>query len=51
MSKRNNKLLLADILTAINKIQTYTQGLDYEAFMALMPLNVILKSLAKQQIN
>jgi uncharacterized protein with HEPN domain len=34
MSKRNNKLLLADILTAINKIQTYTQGLDYEAFMA-----------------
>lgn len=34
MSKRNNKLLLADILTSISKINTYTQDLDFEAFMA-----------------
>lgn len=34
MSKRNNTLLLVDILTAIDKIQTYTEGLDFESFMA-----------------
>jgi uncharacterized protein with HEPN domain len=34
MSKRNNTLLLVDILTAIEKIQTYTEGLDFESFMA-----------------
>lgn len=34
MSKRNNALLLADILTAIDKIQTYTEGLDFHSFMA-----------------
>ncbi len=34
MSKRNNALLLADILTAINKIKTYTAGLDFDGFMA-----------------
>jgi uncharacterized protein with HEPN domain len=34
MSKRNNALLLVDILTAIDKIQTYTEGLDFESFMA-----------------
>lgn len=34
MSKRIPVLLLADILTAINKIETYTEGLDYSSFLA-----------------
>lgn len=32
MSKRNPKLLLDDILQAVNKIQQYTIGLDAEQF-------------------
>ncbi len=31
MSKRSNKLLLEDILEAIEKIQRYTNELDFEA--------------------
>jgi uncharacterized protein with HEPN domain len=34
MSKRIPALLVADILTAISKIETYTYGFDYEAFLA-----------------
>ena len=34
MSKRIPALLLTDILTAIEKIETYTEGLDYESFLA-----------------
>lgn len=34
MSKRNNALLIADILLSISKIETYTRELDYEAFLA-----------------
>lgn len=33
MSKRNPKLLLADILDAVEKIKRYTAGLTYETFM------------------
>lgn len=34
MSKRNPELLISDMLTAISKIKTYTEGLTFEAFMA-----------------
>ena len=34
MSKRDPTLLLADILLAIGKIKTYTEGLDFDSFMA-----------------
>ena len=34
MSKRNSKLLIADILEAVKKIKTYTAGLSYEKFLA-----------------
>ena len=34
MSKRNNALLIADMLLAISKIKTYTKGLDFDSFMA-----------------
>lgn len=34
MSKRNPKLLIADMLLAISKIKTYTNGLDFDSFMA-----------------
>src|ERR1700679_3689234 len=33
MSKRNPKLLLGDILEAIEKIKSYTHGLTFEAFL------------------
>jgi len=33
MSKRNPKLLIADMLLAISKIKTYTNGLDFDSFM------------------
>lgn len=32
-SKRDPALLITDILTAINKIQSYTTGLDYSSFL------------------
>ena len=34
MSKRDAALLVADILLAISKIKTYTEGLDFDSFMA-----------------
>ena len=34
MSKRNNTLLVADMLLAISKIKVYTEGLDFDSFMA-----------------
>lgn len=34
MSKRDSGLLLADILLAISKIKDYTEGLDFDGFMA-----------------
>ena len=34
MSKRNNALLIADMLLAISKIKTSTKGLDFDSFMA-----------------
>lgn len=34
MSKRNNTLLVLDILASIEKIQTYTSDLDFESFMS-----------------
>ena len=33
MSKRNNKLLIDDILSSIQKIKTYTLGLDFNSFL------------------
>ncbi len=33
MSKRDPKLLLADILEAVGKIKTYTAGLTYDSFI------------------
>ncbi|HVA98636.1 MAG TPA: DUF86 domain-containing protein [Bacteroidia bacterium] len=33
MSKRNPKLLLADILDAVEKIKRYTTGLNYDTFI------------------
>ena len=33
MSKRDSKLLLADILEAVEKIKKYTSGLTYELFL------------------
>ncbi len=33
MSKRDYRLLLEDILEAINKIKTYTNGLSFEQFV------------------
>ncbi len=33
MSKRDYRLLLEDILEAIDKIKTYTKGLSYEQFV------------------
>ncbi len=33
MSKRDPQLLINDMLLAISKIKTYTEGLDFEAFM------------------
>ena len=34
MSKRNDALLIADMLLAISKIKNYTKGLDFDSFMA-----------------
>ena len=34
MSKRNNKLLIDDILTSIEKIKAYTSGLDFDSFLS-----------------
>ena len=34
MSKRIPALLLTDILTSIDKIETFTQGLDFAYFLA-----------------
>ena len=34
MSKRNDALLIADMLLAISKIKTYTKGLYFDSFMA-----------------
>lgn len=34
MSKRNNKLLLLDMLDSANKILTYTSELDYNSFVS-----------------
>ena len=34
MSKRNPKLLIADVLEAAGKIKTYTEGLSFEKFLA-----------------
>ena len=34
MSKRNPKLLLADIIEAVEKIKTYTAGFSYEQFLS-----------------
>lgn len=34
MSKRDATLLVADIVLAISKINTYTEGLDFDSFMA-----------------
>lgn len=34
MSKRDTTLLVADILLAVSKIKTYTEGLDFDSFMA-----------------
>ncbi len=33
MSKRNNELLVADMLEAAERIQAYTDGLNFEKFM------------------
>ena len=33
MSKRNNELLVMDMLESANKIQKYTLGLDYNSFL------------------
>lgn len=33
MSKRNEQLLIADILEAIDKIQRYLEGMSYETFI------------------
>lgn len=34
MSKRDAALLIDDILLAISKIKSYTEGLDFDSFMA-----------------
>lgn len=34
MSKRDSALLIADILLAISKIKIYTEGLDFDGFIA-----------------
>jgi uncharacterized protein with HEPN domain len=34
MSKRNPRLLIEDMLSAIFKIKAYTKGMSFESFMA-----------------
>jgi uncharacterized protein with HEPN domain len=34
MSRRSSKIVLQDILASIEKIQQYTNGLDYEGFVS-----------------
>lgn len=43
MSKRNPTLLIQDILEAIEKVQIYTQNMDYDTFLSDMLLLGILK--------
>lgn len=55
MSKRNNLLLLKDILEAISRIKEYSAGFTFQTFVAdqktLMPSHGILKLLAKRPVG
>ena len=46
MPKKNYKMFIEDIITAINKIQTYIKNMDYETFSKNdMVLDAVLRNL------